>query len=180
MTGFSAEPSRRAANCGRGGLCEYSKMSALIESPAGSTQGPLTSERYPMLLFFDGECAFCNRWVSRVKDADHAHRIRFGTKQGRTFQRVAQAHPELAKVESVVLVVRRSDGSEDYLVRSPAIRKLIDGLPEFRFFELMLRIFPAAISNLGYRIFSKLRTVLFGRWSHCRVPLEQDRVLYVD
>ena len=152
----------------------------LMTSPTEPKQEPLTSERYPMLLFFDGECAFCNRWVNRVKEADRAHRIRFGTKQGRTFQQVAQARPELAKVESVVLVLRRKDGGEDFLVRSPAIREVLRGLPEFRFFELMLRIFPTPISNLGYRIFSKLRTVLFGRWSHCRVPLEQDKQLFVE
>jgi len=152
-------------------------MSALTESPK---QVGLTSERYPLLLFFDGECAFCNRWVNRVRLADHQHRMRFGTKQGRTFQQVAQAHPELANVESVVLVKRRADGGEDFLVRAPAIREVIKGLPEFRFFEVLLQIIPSPITNLGYRIFSKLRATLFGKWHHCRVPLEQDKELYVD
>lgn len=140
----------------------------------------LTSERFPMLLFFDGECAFCNRWVNRVKEADHAHRIRFGTKQGKTFQLLAQTHPEVRNVESVVLLSRQPDGEDDILVRSPAIRRVIAGLPEFRFFSLMLAIFPTFVSDIGYRIFSKLRAPLFGKWSHCRVPLEQDKLLYVD
>ncbi len=149
--------------------------------PAALQRGPLTSERYPMLLFFDGQCAFCNRWVNRVKEADHAHRIRFGTKQGPTFQQVVvPEHPELAKVESVVLVVRRDDGREEFLVRTAAIREVIAGLKPFRFFEIVLRIFPTFLSNIGYRIFSKLRTPLFGRWSHCRVPLEEEKVLFVD
>jgi len=152
-------------------------MSALAE-PRQSTQ--LTSERFPLLLFFDGECAFCNRWVARVRDADHRRRIRFGAKQGPTFRQLAQIHPEFAHVESVVLVKRRADGGEDFLVRSPAIREVITGLPGFRFFSLVLRLVPTPVSDLGYRIFSKLRTRLFGKWSHCRVPLEQDRELYVD
>jgi predicted DCC family thiol-disulfide oxidoreductase YuxK len=152
-------------------------MSTLTESP--TTTG-LTSERHPLLLFFDGECSFCNRWVNRVREADHQHRMRFGTKQGRTFQQLAQVHPELANVESVVLVKRHADGTEEFLVRSPAIREVIAGLPEFRLFELVLHIVPTPISNLGYRIFSKLRTLLFGKWHSCRVPLEKDRELYVD
>ena len=147
-------------------------------TPAGYE--PLTSERYPMLLFFDGECAFCNRWVSRVKDADHARRIRYGIKQGRTFQRVAVAHPETANVESVVLLSRRDDGTEEITVRSRAIRRLIAGLPGFWFFRLMLAIFPAPVADLGYRIFSKLRAPLFGKWHHCRRPIEQDKELYVE
>jgi predicted DCC family thiol-disulfide oxidoreductase YuxK len=141
----------------------------------------LTSERHPLLLFFDGECAFCNRWVNKVKIADHARRMRYGTKQGRTFQHLLQTHPDLAKVDSVVLVKRRADGDgEDFLVRASAIREVIAGLPGFRFFEVLLRIIPSPITNLGYRIFSKLRTPLFGKWHHCRVPLEQDKELYVE
>ena len=139
-----------------------------------------TTERHPLLLFYDGECAFCNRWVNKVKEADHAHRMRYGTKQGRTFQQIAQALPELASVESVVLVERRADGSEDFLVRSAAIREVIKGLPRFRAFTIVLNIVPTFISDLGYRIFSKLRTPLFGKWHHCRVPIEKDKELYVE
>ncbi|HEY0257290.1 MAG TPA: DCC1-like thiol-disulfide oxidoreductase family protein [Candidatus Methylacidiphilales bacterium] len=147
------------------------------ESPRG--QG-LTSARFPLLLFFDGECAFCNRWVNLVKLADRQHRMRFGAKQGRTFQQLAQDHLELAGLESIILVKRRDYGGEDFLIRSAAIREVITGLPEFRFFEGILGIFPVAISDLGYRIFSKLRAPLFGQWHHCRVPFEQERELYVD
>jgi predicted DCC family thiol-disulfide oxidoreductase YuxK len=152
-------------------------MAMLAESTA---QEGLTSERYPMLLFFDGECAFCNRWVNKVKEADQAHRIRFGTKQGQAFQQVRKAQPDLAKAESVLLVVRRADGHEDFLVRSAAIREVIAGLPRFRFFEVVLQIFPTFLSDIGYRIFSKLRTPLFGKWHHCRVPIEEDKQLFVD
>lgn len=155
-------------------------MSTATEPTAEPTPGQLTSAQYPMLLFFDGECAFCNRWVNRVKEADHAHRIRFGTKQGRTFQQVARVRPDLAPIDSVVLVTRQADGTEDYLVRSSAIRAVIEGLPEFRLFAILLRLCPTLLSDLGYRIFSKLRAPLFGKWSHCRVPLEQDKRLYVD
>jgi len=152
-------------------------MSAVTQSPKTEN---LTSERHPLLLFYDGECSFCNRWVNRVKEADHQHRMRYGTKQGRTFQQLAQTHPELANVESVVLVQRRSDGGENFLVRAPAIREVIQGLPAFSLFAFVLRIVPTPLSNLGYRIFSKLRTPLFGKWHHCRVPLEQDKELYVE
>ena len=128
-------------------------MNALAET---SQPASLTSERHPFLLFFDGECAFCDRWVNRVRAADQQRLYRFGTRQGCTFQRLAQAHPELAHVESVVLVKRRGDGGDDYLVRSAAIRELIQGLPEFRFFGLVLRIVPGA--NRGHRLSDILET----------------------
>jgi predicted DCC family thiol-disulfide oxidoreductase YuxK len=147
--------------------------------PESAATTGLTSARFPLLLFFDGECAFCNRWVNKVRLADHQHRMRFGAKQGRTFQQVAQAHPEVANVESVVLVKRLADGSEQFLVRSAAIREVIQGLPEFRLFDIALHLFPDFLSDIGYRIFSKLRAPLFGKWHHCRVPLEEEKELYV-
>lgn len=140
----------------------------------------LTSVDHPLLVFFDGECGFCNRWINRVRDADHAHRIRFGTKQGKTFQDVARTHPEVAKVESIVVISRNGLGREDILIRSPAVRTVIEGLPGFHFFAFLLQIIPTSVCNLGYRLFSKIRTPLFGRLSQCRVPTQQERDLFVD
>ncbi len=152
-------------------------MSTSTESPG---QESLTSIKHPLVLFYDGECAFCNRWIAKVMKADKLRRIRVGTKQGPTFQRVAQAHPQVANVDSVILIARNVEGREDFLVRSSAIRVLIDGLPGFRIFALILHLVPTPISDLGYAIFSKLRTPLFGKWHHCRVPLEEDKELYLD
>ena len=140
----------------------------------------LTSGQHPFLLFFDGQCAFCARWVNRVRAADHAGCMRFATKQGATFQQVAQIHPEIAHIESVVLVKRRADGGEDFLVRSAAIRELVHGLPRFRFFEIILQIFPTFLSDIGYRIFSKVRTPIFGRLDQCRVPSAEEKHLFLD
>ena len=141
----------------------------------------LTSVDHPLLVFFDGECGFCNHWINRVKNADHAHRIRYGTKQGKTFQGVARAHPEVAKVDSIVVISRNGVGREDILVRSPAVRIVVEGLPAFRLFTFLLQIIPTPICNLGYRIFSKVRgAVTMGKFSGCRVPTQQERELFVD
>lgn len=153
---------------------------APVKSSAVLRPDALTSEMHPLLLFFDGECAFCNRWVNRVKEADYTHRMRYGTKQGKTFRLVTEIHPEMADIDSVVLVKRRMDGGEDFLVRSGAIYEVISGLPEFHLFELLLRIIPTPVSDIGYRIFSSLRSVLFSRWSNYRTSLEQDKELFVD
>jgi predicted DCC family thiol-disulfide oxidoreductase YuxK len=143
--------------------------------PETSSAGeePLTTPAHPLLLFYDGECSFCARWVARVMKADTAHRARFATRQGRTFQRVARLYPEGQKAESVVLVKRRADGREDFFVRSTAIRKLIDGLPGFRFFAFILHVVPTPISDLGYAILAHLREPLFGKWADCRPPIEK-------
>ena len=68
-----------------------------------------------------------------MKEADQARLTRFATKQGTTFQQVAATHPELAKVDSVVLAVHQADGGDDFFVRSSAIRRLIEGCRGFDF-----------------------------------------------
>jgi predicted DCC family thiol-disulfide oxidoreductase YuxK len=133
-----------------------------------------------LLLFFDGQCAFCNRWVDRIREADHAQLMRFGTKQGMTYQQVARDHPELANVDSVVLVKRRADGTEGFLVRSAAIRELIQELPQFRFLGTVLLVCPTALADLGYRLFAKVRTPLFGRLAQCRVPSGSEKHLFLE
>jgi predicted DCC family thiol-disulfide oxidoreductase YuxK len=152
-------------------------MSASTETPVRTE--PLTTPDHPHLLFYDGHCSFCARWVARVMAADKTHRTRVGKLQGETYKRVLALHPWLAKVDSVVLVKRAANGQEPVFIRSTAIRKLIDGLPGFRLFAFVLHLVPTPISDIGYWLFSKLREPLFGRWADCRPDLEK-RELFVD
>lgn len=151
-----------------------------MESTREAKPDALTSVDHPLLVFFDGECGFCNHWINQVMEADHTHRIRFGTKQGKTFQEVANAHPEVANVPSIVVIARNGIGREDIHVRSPAVRLIVEGLPGFRFFALLLQIIPTPICDLGYLVVSKARSSLLGKFTQCRVPTEQERELFVD
>lgn len=140
-----------------------------------------TTERYPLLLFYDGDCSFCARWVDRVKKADAAmRRMRYGQQQGKTFQRVKQLHPELANIESVVLLKRRPDGGEDLFLRSEAIHEAIRGLPDFKLFDAVLNTVPKSMAELGYKFIARARGLLFGAWHECRPAIENDRELYVE
>ena len=140
----------------------------------------VTTERHPLALFFDGECAFCNRWVRKIMNADTAHRIRFGAKQGVTFQRVAAAHPEAANVASVVLVERDLEGREHVLIRSAAVQAVIGGLSGYRLAAIILHATPRVLSDLAYAIFSRFRMRLFGRQNICDVVKPADRGLFLE
>ena len=85
---------------------------------------------------------FCNRWVDRVRQADTGHRTRFGAKQGRTFQQLARRIPRSANVESIVLVEARRRGREKISRPQRGDPRSHRGLPEFRFFAIVLQIFP--------------------------------------
>lgn len=139
-----------------------------------------TTARYPLLLFYDGECSFCARWVERIVKADPTRRMRYGQQQGQTFARFLQFHPELSGINSVVVLKRRAGGGEDIYVRSRAIREAIDGLPTLRFYQLVLKIVPEPISDIGYDFFAQYRGTLVSAWHNLRPPIEQDKELYVE
>ena len=139
-----------------------------------------TTARYPLLLFYDGECSFCARWVERIVKADPTRRLRYGQQQGHTFARFLQVHPELSGIESVVVLKRRADGGEDVYVRSRAIREAIEGLPKLRFYQFVLKIVPEPIADVGYNFFAKYRGNLVGAWHNLRPPIEQDKELYLE
>jgi len=141
---------------------------------------PLTTPEHPIALFFDGECCFCNRWVKRIMDADHAHRTRFGTKQGATFQQVASAFPGTRDVNSIVVLLRTREGEERILVRSAAVRTIIDGLPGFKTFNFVLKICPRFLADVGYRLLARSRKFIFGTQNECDVVKPEQRALFLD
>ena len=112
--------------------------------------------------------------------ADAGHRTRFGAKQGRTFQRIAESHPEVANVDSIILFRRGADGRDETLTRSAAVQAAIAGLPGYGFFETVLRIVPRPLSDVGYFIFSKMRKFIFGTQNECNVVKPEDRELFLD
>ena len=155
----------------------------MIPSAHGGSQQtpePLTSAEHPKLLFFDGDCSFCTRWVGRVMKADEGHLIRYAWIQGKTYERVLERRPELAKRNTLVLVQRRDAAREDIFTRSTAVRRLIDGLPGFGIFAFVLHIVPTFLSDIGYRFVATFRDVLFGRWAANRPPVEKNRDLFLD
>jgi predicted DCC family thiol-disulfide oxidoreductase YuxK len=140
----------------------------------------VTTERHPLALFFDGECCFCNRWVSRLMKADAARRTRFGAKQGATFQRFAASRPEVANVASIVLVRRDADRREEVLTHSAAVQAAIDGLPPYALASAILKVTPRPVADLGYAIFSRNRKLIFGSQDLCHVVKPADRELFLE
>lgn len=138
------------------------------------------SATQPILVFFDGECIFCNKWVDKVMKADAANHIKFGPKQGQTFQRVVKYHPEVANVDSIVVLAHDATGHEKALVRSRAVLAVVNGLTGYGVFRLVLKWTPTFLADIGYFIVSKLRFPLFGRLTSCRLPSPEERARFVD
>ena len=127
------------------------------------------------VVVFDGECAFCNRWVDFLLRFDCDDRFRFTARQsqsGRAFSRAAGL-PE-AGVGSIVLV----EGATIRL-RSEAVLRMLEllGFP----FSIagILRPIPVSFRDAVYDVIARNRVRWFRRMSSCRVPLPSERHRFI-
>jgi predicted DCC family thiol-disulfide oxidoreductase YuxK len=126
-------------------------------------------------VVFDGECAFCNRWVDFLLHFDRRDVFRFTARQsasGVAFSRMAGL-PEQG-TGSIILV---EDGR--VLLRSEAVLRMLAllGLP----FSLtaVFRIIPRAIRDAVYDVIARNRTRWFGKTQTCRIPTPAQRHRFI-
>jgi predicted DCC family thiol-disulfide oxidoreductase YuxK len=122
----------------------------------------------------------CNGWVNRVMANNPAKDIRFGAKQGTTFQLAAERFPEVAKVDSIVVIEYQADGTERPLIRSRAVYSIVKHVQKLGAIRTLLSITPTIPADIGYCFVSKIRYYVFGRSDACRLPKPEERVRFVD
>ena len=126
-------------------------------------------------MVFDGECAFCNRWVDFLLRFDHKDIFRFTARQsesGAAFSR--HAGLPTGGVGSIVVV-------EDsrILLRSGAVLRMLSllGFP----FSLtsIFQLLPAAVRDAAYDLIARNRTHWFGNKQTCRIPSLAERHRFI-
>ncbi len=144
-------------------------MTALAPAPAPS--GPL--------VLYDGLCGFCDASVQWTLRHDPDAVFRFAPLQGPTAQEILRRHPEVpAGIDSILLVEQR-DGRETITWYSQAIFGICGELPGPWRFLAVLRILPRVLSDLGYRLFARLRYLVWGRRDTCRIPTPAERARFL-
>jgi predicted DCC family thiol-disulfide oxidoreductase YuxK len=127
------------------------------------------------VVVFDGECAFCNRWVNFLLRFDRKDRFRFTARQsqsGGAFSREAGL-PE-AGVGSIVLV----EGGTIRL-RSEAVLRMLELLGFPFSISRIFRLIPVSFRDAVYDVIARNRTRWFRRMSSCRVPLPAERRRFI-
>jgi len=123
------------------------------------------------VVVFDGECAFCNRWVDFLMRFDRRDIFRFTARQseaGTAFSRQAGL-PE-GGVGSIIVV----DGGQ-VLLRSTAVLRMLR-LLGFPFSPVaMFGVIPVRIRDAAYDFIARNRTRWFGRTQACRLPTAAQR-----
>jgi predicted DCC family thiol-disulfide oxidoreductase YuxK len=130
----------------------------------------------PHVLFYDGVCGLCDRVVQFVLARDRRGRFRFATLQGAFAARELPSrggNPE--DLDSVLVLT--AEGR--LLRRSRAVLFVLGELGGGWAVLAWLRLLPAALTDVAYRLVARSRYRLFGRLDSCRLPRPAERARFI-
>ncbi len=122
------------------------------------------------IIFFDGMCAMCNRFVDLVLRADSRGVFRFSPLQGDTASDLLPSLPPDPRDWSMIYVDERGVHSE-----SDASLEVYRRLGGIWWPMSLARLVPRWIRNPIYRVIAQNRYRWFGTRDSCRVPTEDQR-----
>ena len=130
-------------------------------------------DRQPV-LFFDGVCGLCNKFIDFLLRRKNIKRLRFSPLQGETAK---QALPYSLR-ESLSTVVL-FDGENIY-VKSAAVLKIFRVLGGgWAILAFLAYIVPRFIRDYFYEKIAENRYRVFGKKDTCRIPTKDERKLFL-
>lgn len=107
--------------------------------------------------------------------------MRFATLQGDFARGVMARHPELAGVDSLVLVEPdERTGAERVTVRSAGALRVARYLGGGWHLARVFALVPRPLRDLVYDGFARIRYRVFGRYDACPVPSPEQRARFID
>jgi predicted DCC family thiol-disulfide oxidoreductase YuxK len=132
------------------------------------------------VLLYDGLCGFCDGTVQFILRHDRRKTLRFATLQGDYARDVIARHPEVAGVDSLILVDHDESGTERVHCRSSGALRVARYLGGPWHLARATAIVPRFIRDLAYDGFARIRYRVFGRYTSCPIPTPQQRARFID
>lgn len=126
------------------------------------------------IVFFDGVCGLCNRFVDRILRADRHGRLRFATLQGVTAREMLPTPPDDPREWTVIYVDER--GRHE---RSDAVIEIWRRVGGWRRAAVLLRVVPRVLRDQVYRVIARNRYRWFGKRDACRIPSPAERARFL-
>jgi predicted DCC family thiol-disulfide oxidoreductase YuxK len=128
----------------------------------------------PAIVFFDGVCGLCNRFVDFALPRDRRRRLLFAPLQGETARGMVD-RPDRESLKSVIVVDRQgSHRRSSAVVR--VLRRLGGG---WSVLGTLLWLVPKPIRDLAYQLVARYRYRWFGQKDACRVPTPEERARFL-
>jgi predicted DCC family thiol-disulfide oxidoreductase YuxK len=126
------------------------------------------------IIYFDGLCNLCDRFVRFLLKRDRHGHYRFAPLQGETARQRLEGRFNGNDPQTVVL-----EEPKRFRVRSDAALAILSGLGGFWRLAALFRIIPRRLRDAMYDHVARKRFTWYGRRDACRVPSpeEQQRFL---
>jgi predicted DCC family thiol-disulfide oxidoreductase YuxK len=124
------------------------------------------------IVFFDGICGLCDRFVWFVLDRDRRAKFRFAALQSPLAQALLPAHaadPE--RLDTLYVLTRDAQ----LHARSRAVLFTLEELGGIYRCAALARVLPARLCDALYDLVARWRYRVFGKVTACRVPAETER-----
>lgn len=135
-----------------------------IDSASWSPRHPAVDAQgkpQPLLVFFDGVCGLCNRFVDFLVARDRNHALRFASLQGQTAATISN----MPAVDSVIV----ADG-DALRIRSDGAIAALSRLGGLWSFVAVFGLIPATVRDVVYAFIARNRYRWFGKYDACRLP----------
>lgn len=133
----------------------------------------MTATSCQRIIFFDGVCGLCNRFVDRLLRADRDHLFKFAPLQGRTAQEVLPA----GMADAMKSIVYLRDGV--VIQRSDAALWILIDLGGWRALHRGWFVVPRFLRDAVYDWIARNRYRWFGEHDVCRIPTGAERDLFL-
>ncbi|VVM06685.1 hypothetical protein MAMC_01194 [Methylacidimicrobium cyclopophantes] len=132
------------------------------------------------VIYFDGVCGLCNRFVRFVLRRDRRHVFRYAPLQGASFHNLVEESGIPPRSDSLVVVWYTGEGREQIFVRGQAVLVILRQLPSYRWLAALLGILPLPWLDRLYDRVAAGRYRFFGKSEICRKPTEEEERYFLD
>jgi predicted DCC family thiol-disulfide oxidoreductase YuxK len=134
------------------------------------------------LVFYDGVCGLCDKFVQFLLARDPAGRVRFAQLQGDLARRELIPHGhDPADLDSVFAIANWQTPRQRVLFRSEAVLHIVSRLGgPWGALARLAQLIPSAVADVAYRTVARRRYRLFGRFDSCPLPRPEWRNRFLD
>lgn len=132
------------------------------------------------LVFYDGECGFCDWVVRTLLKIDRKRIFAFAPLQGSTAKELLKDFPEAYKsLDSLVLIENYQSQQRTYYVLGQGAFRILWLVGGWWKLIGWIHFLPPFIYNFGYRFIAQNRHLILSKES-CRIPSTEDRARFLD
>lgn len=129
------------------------------------------------VVLFDGSCGMCDAVVQWLLEHDREAALRYLSLQSPTAEQLIKRHPQLARIDSVIVVLHYQTPDEHVVFYSDAavvLARIIGG--GWRHAATVLRLIPRPLRDAGYKVVARYRYLVFGKiTASCRILTPEQR-----